>query len=63
MVKRYPDQERLNKLQIRRIATRFEQTGLVADKLHTNPGRPKSVCACDDTILNNLVIINDVISC
>lgn len=43
MAKRYPDQERLNKLQIRRIVTRFEQTGSVADKRHTNPGRPKSV--------------------
>lgn len=43
MQKRYPNHERLTRLQVHRIVKRFEQTGSVIDGRHSNSGRPKSV--------------------
>lgn len=42
MKKRYPNEEKLNKMQVHRIVKRFEQTGSVGDTRHANTGRPKS---------------------
>ena len=49
MKRKYPELGELNKKQIKRIVQRFEATGSIEDRRHTNPGRPRSV-RTDETI-------------
>ena len=49
MKRKYPELGELNKKQIKRIVQRFEATGSIEDRRHTNAGRPRSV-RTDETI-------------
>lgn len=40
--KKYPEDDRLTKLQIHQLVNRFQQTGSVEDSRHNNGGRPRS---------------------
>ncbi len=42
MKKTHPDIEKLNTKQIQRIVKRFEESGSVEDRRHSNTGRPRS---------------------
>ena len=42
MQKRYPGEDKLSKLQVCRVVKRFQLTGSVEDRRHSNPGRTKS---------------------
>ncbi len=48
MKKTHPDIEKLNTKQIQRIVKRFEESGSVEDRRHSNTGRPRSARTTDN---------------
>ena len=43
MQKQYPEDEKLNRVQVHRIVKRFEESGSIKDRRHANAGRLRTV--------------------